>query len=359
MRIQSLILITFTLLLTGCNSNQDASKAELPPVPVLAVTPTVKDVPVYIESIGTLHPSIFMEIRPQVNGTLRKVLISEGEWVQKGTPLFKIDPKPYLNKVQETEAQLAMDRAAQESAQKKLERFKSLAEKDLIPQIEWDEIETQVARSQAAVEADEARLNSAKLDLEHCTLFSPLEGRIGKLDAHPGQLVTSGQSTPLVTLSKMDPLLVEFTITEKEFLKLPQNRDEVEIQSLSSDAVQAKGVITFLDNHFDQKSGLLLVRGKVDNPNLALRPGQSVRVRLVVETASNVKLIPQKAVKYNPQGPYVYIVESDQSVGMRPVQLGDAQANDVIVLEGIESIDRVITDGHLRLYPGLKVEVSQ
>lgn len=355
---KSLILLA-CLGLTACGSKEEFAHKEPPPVPVLAVVPAVKDVPVYLESIGNLQPSVFMQVLPQVNGTLKEVFITEGQWVQQGTPLFKIDTKPYAIKVQEAGAQLALDRASLASAQKKLERYKSLAQKDLLAQTEWDELETQVEKAQATVQADEARLSTAQLDLDRCTILSPIEGRVGKLDAHPGLLVSSSQSKPLVTVSKMDPLLTEFTVTEKEFPNIPLEKLEIELQPLCSKACPpAKGTVTFFDNHFDDKSGLLLVRAKVPNPQHALRPGQSVRVRLPIGVTKNAKLIPQKAVKYSQQGPYVYIVQADKTVGFRQVITGDTIGDQVIVLEGLDASEPVITDGHLRLSPGVKVEIK-
>lgn len=357
MRKRSLIVLT-ALLLTACESKQNKAQQGSPAIPVLAVNPTIKDVPVYIDSIGTLYPSIFVEIRPEINGTLSQVIVSEGQWVQKETPLFKINPNVYTTKVHEAEAQLAMDRTTLSSVQRKLERFKPLAEKDLVSKSEWEDLEALSERSQAQIELDESRLKASRIELECCTLTSPIDGWAGKIDAHSGQLVSRGQSVPLITLSKMDPLIVEFMVTEKEFSKL-QNRLDIEISSLLSTEMQRKGTMTFFDNHFDQKTGLLLVRGLIENPDNSLRPGQNIRVRVPVDSISQAKLIPQKSVKYNQQGPYIYIVQPDQTVGFRQVLLGEDQGDNVIILEGIDNAEFVITDGHLRLSPGIKVEMKQ
>lgn len=361
MKKKSLIFLlgTISLLIVGCASKEETSALPTkPPIPVVATEPTVKDVTVYLESIGILQPSVYMEIRPQTNGTLQEVLISEGQWVQHGTPLFKVDPKPYEIKVQEAEAQLAMDRASFNAAQKKLNRFKDLAKKDIIAQTEWDELESQVEKMQASMDLDEARLNSAKLDLRRCTLNSPVDGRIGKLDAHLGLLVSAGQATPLATISKMDPLIVEFTVTEKEFPKIPKDLLKMEIYSLCSSDSCIEGNVTFLDNHFDAKTGLLLIRGKIQNPDHSIRPGQSVRVRIPIAVASQAKLIPQKAIRYNQEGPYVYVIQEDMTVAVRQLTLGNEQEADQIVLEGLDPSERIILDGHLRLSPGSKVEIN-
>ncbi len=347
-----------SLLLAGCESQQNIAPAEPPNVPVIAAHPVIKDITVYLDSIGTLLPSVLMDVRPQVEGTLAEVLVTEGQWVQQGTPLFKIDSKPYAIKVLEAEAQLAIDRVNLQAAQKKLARYRTLAQKDLVPQIEWDALETEAERSQAALALDEARLNSARLDLERCTLQSSIKGRVGKLDAHPGLLVTRGQGAALATISQMDPLIVEFTVTEKEFPKVPSNVQQMEMKPLSSPESSLVGTITFLDNHFDPETGLLLIRAKVLNPDYALRPGQSVRVHIPISVTPNATLIPQKAIRYNQQGPYVYIVQSDKTVLVRQLSLGEEQGTDQIVLEGLESSESIVIDGHLRLSPGIKVEVK-
>jgi membrane fusion protein, multidrug efflux system len=360
MRKKTLMLLAGTvgLLVAGCEPKQESSPAAAPSIPVIAAAPVIKDITVYLESIGMLHPSVYMEIRPRTNGTLLQVLVSEGQWVEQGTPLFIIDPKPYEIKVQEAEAQFVIDRASLNAVQKRWNRFKDLAQKDLVAQTEWDDLEAQVEKARGTLDLDSARLDSAKLDLEHCTLKSPIEGRVGKLDAHPGLLVSSGQTLPLVTISKMDPLLIEFTVTEKEFAKVPKDSLKIDLKPLCSIDQNKEGAVTFLDNHFDPKTGLLLLRGKVQNLDYSLRPGQNVRVRIPIAKAANAKLIPQKAIRYNQKGPYVYIVQQDLTVAIRQVILGEEQGTEQIVLEGVDPAELVILDGHLRLSPGLKVEIK-
>lgn len=357
---KSLILLA-CLFLVGCETNEEPELTAPPPIPVIAVAPTIKDIPIYVESIGSLFASIHMEVWPQVNGTLKAVYITEGQWVTKNMPLMLIDPTTYAIKVREAEAQLAIDYVELQAAQKKLDRFRQLAQKDLVAQIEWDEIETNAARAQAKLSLSESKLQEAKLDLEDCTLTSPIDGRVGKLDAHPGLIIASGPSSSLAKISKMDPLIVEFTLTENEMFKMPKDNIEIEIESLcisGSEMPCTKGRMTFFDNHYDQKSGQLLGRGTIPNPDYAFRPGQSVRVKIPVSILTNAMLIPQKAIRYNEQGTYIYIVDEEKTVNMRQIILGDEQGSDVIVLQGLDANEIVITDGHLRATPGLKVDVQ-
>jgi len=349
------------LLSLGCSSQEQKIVARTTPeIPVVATSPVIRDITVYLESIGTLQPSVFMEIRPQTAGTLTEVMISEGQTVKEGDPLFKIDSQSYEIKVLEAEAQLAIDRAGFKAVQKKMNRYKDLAERDLVAKTEWDELKAQLQKAQATVDLDSARVKYAKLELEQCTLNSPFGGRVGKLDAVKGLLVTGGQSTPLATISQIDPLVVEFTVTEKEFPQLPKDLIAISIQSLCSKGKEecTNGEVTFLDNHFDPKTGLLLIKGKVDNPNSDLRPGQSVKVQIPIAITTNAKLIPQKAIRYNQQGPYVYIVNEDTTVAIRQLVLGQEHGTDQIVIDGLEPEEKIILEGHLRLSPGLKVEIK-
>lgn len=347
-------------LLYGCRSEENRIPQEAPSIPVIATTPKVQDFTLYLESIGTLQPAVLMELKPQANGTLSTVMVQEGQDVREGDLLFQIDPLPYAIKVQEAEAQLAMDQAGFKAVQKKMARFKSLAERDLVAQTEWDELKAQLKKAQAAVDLDAARLSFAQLELDRCTLKAPISGRVGKLDAHPGQLVVSGQSTPLATISSMNTLIVEFTVTEKEFplMKQLEKGTTVDLHTLCDADNCIKGNVTFLDNHFDAKTGQLLIRGSVANANYALRPGQTLRVRIPISTIPNAVFIPQKTIRYNQQGPYVYIVNEDLTVGIRQLVLGKEQGAEQIVAEGLQPQERIVLDGHLRLSPGSKVEIK-
>ncbi len=354
------IVLCFSLaILASCSSSQKDVAFNAPSVPVVVATPSVQSVPVYVESLGTLHPSIFMEVRPRVGGTLTEILVKEGEWVEKGTPLFTIGSGSYSDKLLEIEAQAAINRASLNGLKKKIERWRALADKDLISEIEWDDLENQVAKAQAIVDTDTSKIKGAQGDITKCTVVAPLKGRVGKLDASPGIPVSPTQPQPLATISKMDPLLLEFAITEKEFAQLAPDQKQIQVQSLYGECAATPALITFFDNQFDDRSGLLLVRGKVDNPSMQMRPGQHVRVRLPVANIANAKLIPQKAVKYNQQGPYVFVAQTDNTAVSRQLTLGHTIEDKVIVLEGLDASERIVTEGHLRLYPGALVEVQQ
>lgn len=333
------------------------SVAPVQEVPVLTVMSSIRDLPVSIETMGTLHPSAFVDVRPQVSGTLAEALVSEGDWVEAGTPLFRIDPLVYRIKVQEVQAQIALDQLALDAANKKLERFRSLAEKDLIAQSEWDEWENQTATAQAILVADDVRRQMAQLDLDSCTINAPMAGRIGRIPIHVGSLITSGQ-TVLTTISQMDPLFVEFELTAREFSQILVEEAPIQLQPIARESSKEHGTICYFDNHFHPKSGLLSVRGTVPNASLSLRPGESVRVEIPVDVISQAQLIPQKAVRYGEEGPYVLVVLEDQTIAERLVTLGMSHGHEVVILTGLNPNERVVTEGHLRVTPGTKVNIG-
>lgn len=344
--------------MTSCSKDVNHLEEHSTLIPVITTKVVIQDVPTYLETVGTLIPSASVDLRPEASGILEEILVAEGEWVTKETPLFRINTKLSGTKVKEARAQLAMDQTQLRACEKKLARFKTLSEKNMIAQSEWDELEANVERANNVIELDEARLESALIELERCTLKSHIEGQVGKIDAHPGMLVAHSQVEPLTTISNTRNLTVEFLVTEKEFQILSKASSEIEVQPLFDLNLVLKGTLTFLDHHFDAKKGLLLVRGNIENKESLLLPGQHVHVCIPIFIAKDAMLVPQKAIRYNQQGPYVYLVQEDMSIASRQLILGDEYENNQVVLEGIELEDRIITDGHLRLAPGSRVEIK-
>lgn len=352
------LLSLFALVLCSCQSSEKNAKKEAKVIPVIVRTPDVQDVPLYIESIGILSPSMQGEIFSQVHGELKEILATEGQMVSPGTPLAKIDVANYTLNLQEAEGMKASSQATLLAAEKKLVRLHHLLEKDLISQNEWDMHEMEVEKAKAALAIAEIRRKQAELECSRCTLSSPISGRVGKIDLHHGMWIDKSQKS-LMSIANLDPLFVEFTVTEKEVPSLLENNGKIEIESLISDEIRKDARITFLDNQFDPKTGLILVRGLVSNPEMDLKPGQSVRVRISWGSLSRQILIPQKAIRYNDQGPYVYLVLPDETAVQRQVKMGREVGKMVVITEGLEPTETVITEGHLRLSRGAKVSIQE
>lgn len=355
-RFFSTLKLIVLLMCVGCQSSA-VPVATASAIPVKVIEVAVKDIVSHLEVLGTLEAALIFEVRPQVAGLIEEIYIEEGAWVQKGQPLFKLDSRSYINQLHQAEAQLAVDMVAFKLASQKVERQRRLAAKDLISQIEWESTQAAADAAEAQLKLDRARVAAAELDVENCTLKAVSAGRVGKLHVYPGALVTAAQSQPLVIISAMHPLMVEFAVSEKELAQLDKKIDIV-LQSLCMLSSPVSGKICFIDNAFDDKSGQIAIRAEVPNEGLCLRPGQSVRVQIATKIRPQKMVIPQKAVKYDAAGPYVYIVDADQKAELRYLVLGEEDQDEVIVEEGVNVGDKVVTTGHLRLFATAKVEIK-
>lgn len=341
------------LLLAACSENPQQAP-QLPPVPVRIEEVLVKDVPLFFEAMGTITPYQIAEVKPQIQGLITAIHFKEGQEVKKGDLLYTIDPIPYEIKVKEAEALLLQNLANFNNARKKLERFKNLSKQDLIAPVEWDELESKIALFDAMVQAADAGVAAAKLNLEYCRITAPISGRTGKTSLAVGNMVAVG--TTLVTLSQEKPLFVDFGLSEKELQKLPSPNPAVEIYVSAQEECLARGEVTFLDHNIDPKSGLLAARAQLTTLSKPLWGGQMVRVHLFFGKKEQATLIPLKAIKTNQIGPYIFIAKEDDTVELRNVKLGPEEKGMIVVEEGLEKNSRIVTEGQSRLFPGSKIE---
>jgi multidrug efflux system membrane fusion protein len=336
------------ILLAGCSTEQK-KPFEMPPIPVETASVKVSDVPLYFEAMGTIKPSQTADVKSQVSGIITGVHFEEGQWIEKGSLLYSIDQVPYRIRVKEVEAQLAQNSAHVQNGQKKLERYKSLSNPSFVALVEWDELLTKIALHEAMVRADTARLEAAKLDLERCQVVAPISGKSGKTALQVGSMTSPDL---LVTLSQMDPLYVDFSMTPSERQSLPEDTT-IEIYLSGQSFCSASGKITFVDHTIDKKTGMIAARGLLSEIKQPLWAEQSVRVHVHFGNQKGAMLIPLRAIKTNQTGPYVFLVKEDKTVELRPVKLGPEDHGLVVVdLDG----GKVVTEGHMRLFPGAKVE---
>jgi multidrug efflux system membrane fusion protein len=346
-------LFGIILLLAGCSKNPPAKVYEAPSVPVRTAAVEVRDVPLYFEEMGTITAYQTAEVKPQVKGLILAVHFTEGEVVEKDALLYTIDDAPYVIKVQEIEAQLTQNLANLGNARKKLERFKSLSKEDFIAKTEWDDLETKIVLYEAAVQGDEARLKSSKLDLQHCRVLAPIAGRSGKTLLRAGN--RAEVDTSLVTLSQENAFYIDFAITEKELQQLSLTTPFLEIYAAGKEECLATGKVVFLDHTIDS-SGMLFARGLITIMHKPLYTGQVVRTHLFFGKKDDARLIPLKAIKINESGPYVFSVKEDNTVEIRSVKLGPEEKGMIVVEEGLDDARKVVIDGQLRLFPGSKIE---
>lgn len=360
MKINLYRLLPLLLLLTGvgCSSPVGEKKAfSAPAIPVTAALVHEEEISLYIDAVGTIHPSLFVQVRPQVSGMLLKAHFSQGQYVEKGALLFSIDPVPYEIRLEEAEIALEQNALSEKVLKNKLERYAVLHKKQLISEQEREELETEHAQASMNLRGAHARVRAARIDLSNCRLLAPISGYVDQIAVNPGNIVSASQSTPLTTISNVDPVFVEFPLTEKEFQQIqPKLAGGVtlEIFSLSS-PTKAVGQFSGYSPSYDIQSGLLSLRAAVPNPLRLFLPGQGVKVRMPLSILSSAKVIPQSAVKINQQGPYVYLIQEDQCVAIRQITLADEIGDKIIVTDGLQAADRIVTEGQLRLFPGCKV----
>ena len=347
--------------IVGC-TDKGAPGGAMPPVPVLAAKAVNRDVPNQLHEIGTVEAFESIAIKARVGGNLQTVNFKEGDFVTKGQLLLAIDPRPFAATLAQAEANLARDQANAKQARTNEQRFAFLLKEEVGSRQQHDDAYATAASLAATVAADRAAVESAKLNLQYTEIRSPVDGRTGKLQAHPGDLIKADADTPIVTIAQVQPIYVDFSIPEKN---LGQVRRSMETHTLEVDATipgdpqQAEhGVLSFVDNSVDKTTGTISLKGVFQNENRRLWPGQFVNATLTLAVIPNAVLVPSQAIQTGQEGAFVYVVGRDMKVAMRPVVAGAVFDTETIIERGVKAGETVVTDGQLRLMPGAMVRLK-
>lgn len=353
------------LVLAGCGKEQpNAAHAVTPPavaVPatVLAVVP--RRVPIALEAVGQVEGSKEVEVRARVAGILLKRTYREGDIVRAGTTLFKIDPAPFEIALAQAKAQLAQEQARNEQARREYARLKQLVEQKAISQKEYDDASSNLNLSAASLQAAQANVRQAELNLSYTDVTAPVSGVSGRAARSEGSLITAGADSLLTTINQVDPIWVRFSLSESDLAKLPQRRlvggSKVEVNLIMPDGTRypGNGRLNFAATQIDTRLGTQQLRAEFDNAKGQLLPGQFARVQLIGGQRENVFLVPQTAVMEAEAGYMLFVMDKDGKAALRPVQLGDWVGSDWMVLGGLAAGDRVIVDNLLKLRPGAAV----
>src|SRR6266567_1614691 len=313
--------------------------------PALVAKVVTKDVPVYLDEIGTCAAYETVQVQAQVSGQIIARHFQDGSDVKQGDPLFTIDPRPYQATLDQAKAQAAADQAP-------LKRQEDLRAGKVISQQDYDTAVANAQKSQAAAEA-------AQVNVDYCYIKSPINGRVGLRNVDVGNLV--GPSTPpLVTIQGLDPIYTDFTVAEND---LPTVRKylggpNVKVQTYLPDGsiTPRTGDLYFIDNAVQPGSGTVKARAVTPNPDRALWPSEFVRVRFILDMLKNATLVPSQAVQVSQSGPFVFVVKPDNTVDLRPIKPGQRQEGDLTVIEGgVTAGETVVVTGQLALSPGAKV----
>jgi multidrug efflux system membrane fusion protein len=359
----AIILLLVGLTLAGCRKKQVA--VERLPVWVTASEAVSQDVPVYIDNIGSCTAREVVSIRPQVSGQITEIHFTDGADLKKGDLLFTIDPRPYEAALKKTQASLAQSIAALTLAKSSSERVKELLPTGAISKEGYDIKQNAVVLAEAQVQSDQAAVQMAQVNLEYCFIHSPIDGRAGQRQVDVGNVVAADTGTDgavLLVIQQLDPIYADFTIPEQNLESVRQEMARGELKTYvrlpdKSDADARQGTLTFLDNAVQQETSTIKLRATLPNPDHYFWPGQFVHVRLVLSVEKDVVLVPSEAVQNSQSGQFVYVVKPDQTVEFRPV-VAKRTLDGRTVVEGVQDKEVVVTDGHLRLVPGAKVQVK-
>ncbi len=333
------------------------------PVPVTVVPVVQRDVPRYLNSIGYATAFEAVAVVAQVDGKILQIHFTQGAPVKKGDVLYDIDPRPYQAKLDEANGQLADDQAALQIAQLQVERARPLAASDLVAKQTFDTYTAQVKEIQAKIDGDNGTILAAQVNLDYCTIRSPVDGIAGFYNVNAGNVVFAKNQTVLTTIQQVAPIYLDFTVTGAE---LPDVQARFAAANgslpmlaayLARDDTWRDATLKFLSNKVDQVTGTVLVRGLYPNTDQHFWPGEAIRTQLILETLKGALLIPSRALALGQDGSYVFVKAADNTVARRLVKTGQHEDDDIVVTDGLQAGESVVVTGQFMLKPGDKVKV--
>ena len=359
------LLVALVPLLGGCSSGPGGAatgeRAGPLAVPVTVAKVVAKDVPIQIRAIGNVQPYSSVTVKSQVKGQVAEVHFEEGQRVAHGDLLFTIDPRPFQAALRQAEANLARDLAEANNAKVEAGRRERLLAQGFVSRDEYDQAQTQAVSLEAAVRADRAAVENAKLELQYCYIRSLIDGRVGQILVHAGNIVKDNDTT-LAVINQIRPVYVSFSVPEQDLPEIHRRATEqtLAVQAFigKDDADPVAGDLSFIDNTVDTTTGTILLKGRFKNEDEALWPGQFVDVALILGVHRNAVVIPAAAVQTGQEGLYVFVVGSDMVATTKPVVVGASVGADIIVEQGLQPNETVVTDGQVRLAPNMKVEIK-
>ena len=330
---------------------------------VKAASAVVKPMPVLIEAVGTVEPEHSVQVRAQVSGVLMSVMFKEGDMVKAGQLLFQIDPRTFEASYKQAQAQLARDQAQLENSRVQQERLEPLLKREFITRQEYDVAVTSVKSLEAVVAADRAQVDQARIQLDFSRIHAPISGRTGALSIKPGNLVpAAGGGAPLVTINSTDPILVAFSVPERQLedIRRHQGEPDMRIEILTDRAAPpvAQGKLVFIDNTVTTQTGTVLLKTRVANQKELLWPGQFANVRIVLKIEPDAVVVPEVAVQPGQDGPFVYLIDGDSKVRVQPVKVSRQIGNDMVIASGVQAGAQVITEIPQALTPGATVRLA-
>lgn len=353
-------LLASVLALAACSDNGARKKAEQPPVPVTAAKAIAKDIPVSLQVVGRAEAFESVTIKSRVDGQVAAVLFTEGQHVNQGDVLIRLDPTDFAARLQQAEATAARDEALIAKTRADTARYTALKERNFVSEEKVNDIRTNEAAATANLRASKAAAEVARLQLSYATIRAPITGVVGARLVFPGSAVKANDVT-LAIVNRVRPLLVTFALPEKHLPQLRAGRQagelKVDIAEPGNAPKHFDGTVRFIDNAVDASTGTIQLKAELPNQDETLTPGQFLNVTLILDTLKQAVSVPSSAVQQGADGNYLYVIKEDASVELRRVE-AVATDNGLTAIRGdVQAGDTVVTDGHLRLVPGAKVKV--
>jgi membrane fusion protein, multidrug efflux system len=334
-----------------------------PAIPVNVAVVLQQTVPVRLHAIGNVEAYATVAVKARVDGQIQEVNFREGQPVKKGEVLFRIDPRPFEAALRQAEANALRDRAARDHVAAQEKRYQELLDKNFISKDAYAKIRTDVATAQATAKASQAALENARLNLEYCTIRSPLDGYVGRVLLQAGNLVRAADPNPLVVINQVRPIYVNFGIPEQH---LPDVRKYMaagplaaQVQPLDAQQAAPQGTLIFVDNAVDPSTGTIRLRAQFENADAALWPGQFVNISLRLYEQADALIVPATAVQTGPEGQYVYVIDEEMVADVRRVTVTRTDGERAIIAKGVAKGERVVTRGQLRLGPKTRVQIGK
>ncbi len=330
-------------------------------VPVLLSEAVTRDVPIYLDGLGTVTAYKTVNVRPQVDGRLDRVTFREGQTVKKGEVLAEVDPRPFQILLHQGEAALTRDKAQLDGAKRNLERYEAVGGQHLLPQQQIDDQRALVEQLTGTVMNDQATIENAKLQLDYAKIKSPLDGITGIRQVDPGNIVHAADTTGVVVVTQMDPIAVVFTLPQDDLPSVARQQQaegplQIDAQNRDGSQTLATGRLELIDNQINQGTATMRLKAIFPNPQRTLWPNQFVKARVRLTVRKGALVIPAVAVQRGPQGAFVYVAHGDRAE-VRNLVVERIQGEDALVAKGLAAGDKVVREGQSQLRPGAKLAV--
>ena len=333
-----------------------------PAVPVSIAVATQRSMPVAIRAIGNVDAYSTVSIKARVDGQIVEVNFRQGQAVRKGEVLFRLDARPFEAALRQAQANLARDRASRDQARSQERRYLDLLEKHFVSKEAYAQFHTVAETAEAALKAGQAAVETARLNVEYCTIRSPIDGYVGRIMLQLGNLVKANDASPLAVINQVQPIYTTFAVPEQRLGEIRRHMAAGPLAvTVAGPGAQSKplatGHLVFIDNAVDVSTGTIKLRAEFENRDLALWPGQFVNVSLKLYEQQNAIVVPSIAVQTGPRGEFVFVIKPDSTTEVRKVAVARNESDLAVIAKGLAEGERVVTRGQLRLSPGVRVVV--